>query len=61
MRYLCTYCKKETEGFMITMKDKAHFCCLECKGYTDFVPKEKPVSPTFIMKGKGWHASDYTK
>jgi predicted nucleic acid-binding Zn ribbon protein len=61
MKYVCNTCKKETEGFMLTMKDKPHFVCLECKGYTDYVPKEKVSSPTFIMRGSGFHDTDYGK
>jgi hypothetical protein len=61
MKYNCKFCKKETEGFMLTMKDKPHFVCLECKGYTDFILKEIPSSPTFIMKISDTHNSCYDK
>jgi predicted nucleic acid-binding Zn ribbon protein len=61
MKYVCNTCKKETEGFMLTMKDKPHFVCLECKGYTDYVAKEIPNTPIFIMRGSGFHDTDYGK
>ena len=58
MKYYCQNCKRETEGFIITIKGNSDVKCIECQSYTPY-SKVKPEAPIVIYKCKGFHDTDY--
>jgi ribosome-binding protein aMBF1 (putative translation factor) len=59
MKQICDTCNEETSGFLIKINGESFFVCSECKQYSTYEPPHKPKTPLFIMKGNGWHSTDY--
>jgi predicted nucleic acid-binding Zn ribbon protein len=58
MKCYCDKCATETSGYLLKMNGEPFYKCLTCGHETPF-KEHKVISPTFIMKGNGWHNTDY--
>ncbi len=56
MKQLCEHCKKETEGYKMTVNGDPMFVCMECKQKSKYVPF---VHPNFNEKYSGIVCPDF--
>ena len=58
MNRYCTICEKEVSTSYILVEHGIRYSVGAC-GHKTRIEEVKVQSPTFIMKGSGWHDSDY--
>jgi predicted nucleic acid-binding Zn ribbon protein len=60
MNRYCTICEKEVTTSYILVEHGIRYAVGTC-GHKTRIEEVKVSGPTFIMRGSGWHNSDYRK
>ena len=60
MNRYCTICEKEVTTSYILVEHGTKYAVGTC-GHKTRIVEERVQSPTFIMRGSGYHNSDYGK
>jgi hypothetical protein len=60
MQRYCNICEKEVTTSYILVEQGTKYAVGAC-GHKTRIEEVKMQSPTFIMRGNGWHNSDYGK
>jgi predicted nucleic acid-binding Zn ribbon protein len=60
MQRYCDICEKEVKTSYIVVESGIRYARGEC-GHKTRIVEQRKESPTFIMRGSGWHNSDYGK
>lgn len=66
MKQLCEHCKKETEGYKMTVNREPFFVCMECKQQSKYVPfvhpnRNEKYASIISLDFKGSHNAEYGK